>query len=173
MKDKEMIYLLTRYMTLVLLALFNLAVIYAVFSPITLHLVTLGLPSAILIKGTATIFVQGIYIELIPACIAGAAYYLLFVLNLSTPMKSRKRFYSLLFIILSFLFLNVLRIIIFTHLARQGSQYFDTAHELFWYFGSTILLILIWFANVFLFRIREIPIYTDVMNIVTDITRRS
>ncbi|MBX4212326.1 pacearchaeosortase [Candidatus Pacearchaeota archaeon] len=172
MKTREMFYLFSRYLILLIFALFNLYIIYLVFTPLTLILVSGGLNAfytATLIKGTSTIFVSGDYIELIPACIAGAAYYLLLVLNLSTPMKAKTRAYSLAFLIISFLFLNVIRIVVFTHLSLIGYKYFDTTHELFWYFGSTILLLLLWFANVFLFRITQIPIYSDVFNIIKDI----
>jgi hypothetical protein len=57
------------------------------------------------------IFIKGYYAEIINACIAGAAYYFLLILNLSTPMEISKRIKSLVFMFLTFLIINILRII--------------------------------------------------------------
>ena len=103
----------------------------------------------------------GIIIDLIPACIAGAAYYLLLILNLTTPMKLNKRLRSMLFLFATFLILNIIRIVIFSVLLANGYSYFDLAHKITWYFTSTALVVLIWFSNVKLFKIKQIPVYTD------------
>lgn len=175
MNVREMIFFLVRYSLLVFLALFNLALIYFIFTPLTVWPSFLILkiidPASSLLYESATIFFQGNYIALINACIAGAAYYLLCVLNFTTPMDWKKRSVSLALTLGAFLVLNIIRIAIFSLLYVHGYPYFDQAHMFVWYFGSTILIVGIWFAAVFLLKIEEIPIYSDVMNLVHDIRR--
>jgi exosortase/archaeosortase family protein len=110
--------------------------------------------------------------NIIPACIAGAAYYLLTIFNLTTPMKVYKRIGSLFFILGIFFLLNTTRIIIFMIILINGNiNFFDIAHSTSWYFGSTVLIILIWFANVLIFRIRAFPVYTDLKNLLKEATK--
>lgn len=174
MKAKEAYDLVARYVVLGLLGTFNLKLFYLIFTPLTVYpvfwIVSLFTESSTLLPGNI-LFFSGLpdYVEIIPACIAGAAYYLLIILNLSTPMEIDKRMKSLGFILLTFLVLNVARILIFIGLLNLGYQYFDIAHSFVWYFGSTILIILIWFLNVWMFKIQGIPVYTDFKRIFGDI----
>lgn len=117
-------------------------------------------------------FFKGYYGELVPACIAGAAYYFLLILNLTTPMSVRKRTLSVAFLLSAFLILNVARIAIFSSLLVQGYEYFDFTHLATWYFGSTAMVVLIWFAGVFIFKIKSIPVYTDIKNIFSDLSNK-
>lgn len=161
-----------RYLILILLGLFNLKLIYFIFTPLTIYpvfwILSLFDTGTTLLPGSI-IFSQGFYFEIINACVAGAAYYLLLILNLSTPMDWKKRIKSLVFILSVFLILNVARIIIFAWLFVLGYQYFDTTHLLVWYLGSTILLIAVWFINVWMLEIKSIPVYTDVRKIIDEI----
>jgi len=86
-------------------------------------------------------------------------------------MKNKARIKSILFILLTFLILNILRIVIFSALLVNGYRYFDFTHIFFWYFGSTILVMFIWFANVRIFKINSIPIYSDFKNILKEIKK--
>lgn len=160
--------LIARYLILIALAIGNLYVFYFIFTPLTVYPVYFVLKAMYgeaVLRGNI-IFLKLTYLELIPACIAGAAYYLLLILNMTTPMKLKKRARSLSFLFLSFLVLNILRIVIFSWLYVTGIGYFDLAHKVVWYAGSTGLVVLIWFANVWLFRIKEIPVYSDVKWII-------
>lgn len=175
MNNKNAIYLVIRYALLILFGLFNLAFFYRLFTPITVFLVYWAL--SIFDTGTKIligniIFYSGFYAEIIPACVAGAAYYLLLILNLSTPMKLNKRIKSIGFLFLTFLVLNVARIVFFMALWDNGFEYFNIAHRFVWYFGSTVLVVIIWFANVWLFKISSIPVYSDVKNIFGEIIWR-
>lgn len=114
-----------------------------------------------------TIVLQSLNIALVPACIGGAAYFLLVSLNLTTPMQSSNRIKSLLLIISSFLILNTLRIVIFSIIAVNSINLFDISHMLFWYMGSTLLVIIIWFSSNYILKIKSIPAYTDIKNIIT------
>tara|TARA_Y100000034_G_scaffold133588_1_gene199509 strand:+ start:25461 stop:25976 length:516 start_codon:yes stop_codon:yes gene_type:complete len=155
--------LVFRYLILLLIAIPNLFLLYFIFTPLTVYPVFWLLKffyNADLVAPTVISFNQ-ILIHLIPACIAGAAYYLLLILNLTTPMPLKTRINSLIFLLLSFLILNILRIFFFAILALSGFQYFDLAHEFVWYIGSTVLVVILWFINIHIFKIKAIPIYSD------------
>jgi len=171
MEAKEVFNLLLRYVILIALGIPNLYLFYLIFTPATVYptfWILNYLYDAVLFPGN-TIFFKGYYASIIPACVAGSAYYLLLILNLTTPMKIKKRVASILFLFTSFLLLNLLRITIFASLITKGYEYFDFAHTATWYFGSTAMIIIIWFANVLIFRIYSIPIYTDLKNITKDL----
>tara|TARA_Y100000034_G_C6714689_1_gene315863 strand:- start:303 stop:536 length:234 start_codon:yes stop_codon:yes gene_type:complete len=61
----------------------------------------------------------------------------------------------------AFFILNTLRIFLLGVLFVSGSVFFDATHKLFWYIISTIFVVGIWFAEVKIFRIKEIPFYSD------------
>lgn len=185
--------LVYRYALLLLLGLGNLFIFYLILTPLTVYPVfwLIGISDeATLMSGTytrvcqlsegtfieklacirTTIFFRDYFASIIPACIAGSAYYLLLILNLTTPMNIRKRIKSLTFILGIFLILNILRIFLFAlFFASKNYEIFNLAHTASWYFGSTVLVILIWFANVLIFKIKEIPIYSDIKSIINQI----
>ena len=179
MEKREVISLVIRYGILLLIGLANLfladkGLFYTIFTPLTVYpsyYVFNYLYDAILISSNV-IFFKGYYAQIIPACIAGSAYYLLLILNMTTPMKIGKRFASIIFLMITFLVLNVLRIVFFGTLLFKGYQYFDIAHVYTWYFGSTLLVVLIWFVNVFAFKIRAIPLYGDIKPLFTELIKR-
>lgn len=110
------------------------------------------------------LLVQNFPIEIIGSCIAGSAYYLLLILNLSTPgMKISKRIFSLLFSFAALLLINVLRIFALSVLYISGSSFFDVTHKLIWVAGSVLFVVGVWFLTVKLFKIKEIPFYSDMM----------
>ncbi len=167
---KAFVHLALRYVILLLLGLGNLWLFYEVFTPLTIYSVLFILKifysDVALIFATDTISLNGIHAQIIPACVAGSAYYLLLILNLTTPIEAKKRVKSMLFLFGSFLLVNVLRIVIFASLFLNNYAYFDRAHNAFWYAGSTIFVVLLWFANVKIFRIKNIPIYSDAKRIL-------
>ncbi|MBI2632144.1 pacearchaeosortase [Candidatus Pacearchaeota archaeon] len=175
MNYKGLISLLARYLIIIIIALFNLSIIYLIFTPITTFIVKLLLKifysDMHFFSNTTTFYISGNYINLIPACIAGAAYYLLLLLNLTTPMDIKSRTKSILFLVFSFLILNVIRITIFSFLFVSGFQYFDIAHRWVWYLGSTFLVVALWFTNIFIFKVKSIPFYSDIINILKDVKK--
>jgi len=177
MDKKEVWELVLRYGLLLVLGVPNLFLFYFIFTPLTTYPVFAILklidPSAALISLTnPSISFNGIIATLVPACIAGAAYYFLMVLNLSTPMPIKKRIWSLVFLFGSFLVLNIIRIVIFANLYANDVPGTSFTHTATWYFGSTLLLLVIWFSNVHLFRIKHIPLYSDIRSIILDIKRQ-
>ena len=115
--------IILRYFLLILAALFNLWIFYAIFTPLTVYpvyfLIKLFFNTSLL--GNTLFINNSIPIVLIEACIAGSAYYLLFIFNMSIPnIKPKKRVSMILFSFLSLLVLNILRIVsLFLYTCRK------------------------------------------------------
>ena len=159
-----------RYILLVLVALSNLWLFYALFKPLTIYplyfLFSLFFETSL--AGNAIILSNSIPIELINACIAGSAYYLLLILNFSTPeIKFDKRVKMICLAFLSLLILNILRIFFLSLLYISGSSWFDFTHQLFWYLGSVVFVVAIWFIEVKSFKIKNIPFYSDLKFVIS------
>ena len=162
--SKQFLDIIIRYLILILLALPGFAIFYFVFAPLTIYpvyfLLNLFFDVSLM---QDIVLINEIPIELIGACIAGSAYYLLSILNLSTPkIKLQKRIKILFLSFGVLLILNILRIFFLSLVFISGSSSFDIAHKLFWYTGSIIFVVGIWFAEVKLFKIKEIPFYSDI-----------
>lgn len=168
-KNIDTLSLIFRYLFLILIAFPNLAFFYTIFTPLTVYPVywLLGLFFNVSFLSDNLILINNFLpIELIRACIAGSAYYLLLILNLSTPkINLKKRIYAIGFSFLAFLIINILRIFILSVIAVSGSQFFDITHKIFWYSLSTLFVVVIWFAEVKLFKIKEIPVYSDLKSL--------
>ena len=165
MRTKELFEVFVRYIALFLIGLlfYLTPFIYSVLFKLTI------IPSFFLINlfseaslNDQIISLNGLNIEIIPACVALSAYFLLLIFNLTTKMSIKKRVISLIFIFLSLLIFNVLRISLMTFLFLKGFVYFSFIHLLFWYVLSTVFVVGIWFLSVKLFKIKSIPVYTDI-----------
>lgn len=161
-ETKRVIYLCIRYLALILLALGGLWVFYFIFTPLTIYPVfwILNLFFQTSLSGI-TITFNNIPIQLITACIAGAAYYLLLILNLSTPMPVKTRIKAISFSFILFLAINIIRIVVFSLLLSSSFSLFNAIHLIFWYFLSSLLVFLVWYLEIKLFKIKNIPVYTD------------
>ncbi len=171
MKKLNYINLSLRYLILVLVALPNLYLFYLIFTPLTIYPVYFILNSlfSATLTGT-TILVKEIPIEIIKSCVAGSAYYLLFILNLSVPnIKLNKRIKMVLVSFVAFLSLNILRIVILSSMALSGSSFFDITHQISWYLLSVLFVVGIWFAVVKLFNVKQIPFYSDIKLVYKEI----
>ncbi|MBM3233498.1 pacearchaeosortase [Candidatus Pacearchaeota archaeon] len=162
-ENKKLLLIFSRYIFLVLIALPNLFLFYLVFTPLTVNSVNffLNFFYSSIIYGSK-ILVNNTSIEIIQACVAGSAYYLLLLLNLSTPMKARTRIYSIIFSLLVFLLINIARIFIFSMLYLNSFAYFDITHKIFWYVVSGVIVFFVWFATIKIYKIKNIPFYTDI-----------
>ncbi len=175
---KNLLKIFVRYLIIVLIAIPNLFIFYFIFTPATIYpvfgLFKIFFKEVLLIGNTFQISNE-FFIEIIPACIAGSAYYLLFILNFSIPkIKIKKRIKMLLFSFAFLLILNILRIIILSLIFvyfPETSNLFDISHKLFWYFGTTIFVVLIWFIEVKTFKIKEIPVYSDIKFLYREIKK--
>ena len=173
MKLKNM---LIRYFIILLVALPNLFIFYFVFTPLTIYplfeLFKLFFKDVFLVDNV--FYISGNYlIEIIGACIAGSAYYLLFILNMSVPnIVIKKRIKMILFSFTILLCLNIIRIFILSLTFVSKSSSFELLHKLFWYAGATIFVVLIWFIEIKLFKIKEIPIYSDFKHLIKKVFKR-
>ena len=163
-----------RYLIILLAAFNSLFIFYFIFTPLTLYPVFFL--SKIFFNATLTgntIIANSFNIQIIDACVAGAAYYLLLILNLSTPnLKLKTRIKGLLFSFILLLLLNIIRIFILIILLFSFSSIFDITHKFFWYFLSTIFVILLWFLEVKLFNIKDIPFYSDIKILIKGVKRK-
>ncbi|MBR9701629.1 pacearchaeosortase [Candidatus Pacearchaeota archaeon] len=165
---KQLLDFLGRYLILILIALPNLYLFYLIFTPLTLYPVYFILNSFLDCSlADNVIIVSGCFpIEIINACVAGAAYYLLLALNLATPkIKLRKRINLIIFSFTSFLVLNIIRILLLSLLFVSESLWFDFLHKSLWYLLSILFVAGIWFAGVKIFKIKEIPFYSDFLSL--------
>jgi len=161
---KNFLDIFIRYIILVLLGLTNTWIFYIIFAPLTIypvyHLFNL-LFESILVGNI--IYIGEKVIEIIPACVAGAAYYLLLILNLATPnIKIKKRVKMIIWSFVILLVLNILRIFFLGVLYLGDFAWFDITHKIFWYLISTLFVVGIWFKQVKVFKIKEIPLYSDI-----------
>jgi len=160
---KKVTDLVLRYATLLVASVPNLYLFYLVFFPLTIYtsyfLFNLFFDATI--SGNTILISGGNFrIVFVDACVAGSAYFLLLVLNLSTP-KIKQRGKSIFFLFTSFFLLNIIRIFLLGLMYLNSSSFFDITHKVTWWLGSTIFVVGIWFANVKLFKIKEIPFYSD------------
>lgn len=151
-----------RYLALILLAMGNLWIFYKIFTPLTIYPVyfLLNLLYHASLSGTS-IFSSQFSIQLVNACIAGSAYYLLLILNLAVSMPLKKRIPALIFSFLAFLIINILRIFLFTLLLVKSPALFNFSHLAFWYILSAVIVFLVWLLEIKLFKIKAIPFYDD------------
>ena len=155
--------ILLRYFILILIAFIGVDIFYFLFFPLTTYPVYWLLDlffNASLNLDTISIGLNRI--EIVGACVAGSAYILLLILNLSTPnIKLKKRLEMLSIAFGSFLIVNVLRIFLLSLMYIDNSPFFDFTHKLFWYLGSTLLVVFIWLIEVKKYKISSIPFYSD------------
>jgi exosortase/archaeosortase family protein len=159
-----------RYIILIITAIPSFWIFYFVFTPLTIYPVYFILNiffGATLVGNSIFIENQISPIEIIGACVAGSAYYLLLIFNLSVPnIKFQKRIKMVCFTFLSFLVINILRIVILSAIFVLKPEIFNITHKLSWYIGSIVLVVGIWFLAVKKFEIKEIPFYSDVKSIL-------
>lgn len=160
----KIINIFIRYLFLVLIAIPDLYLFYLIFTPLTVYpsYFLLNLFFDVYLAGSTIVIAKLNVIDIIPACIAGSAYYLLVILNLSIPdIKLKKRIKMITFGFTLLLILNILRIFSLSIMFTTGSPLFDITHKIFWYFLSILFVVAIWFAEVKAFKIKQIPVYTD------------
>lgn len=169
MKKETSLYLIIIRYIILLAFMFSLPLIYLIFNPLTIYpsgfLLEIVFENVSINANMITINLQT-FIQIIPACIAGSAYLLLLILNLTIPMKPKQRLYTLLFSFISLLILNILRIFILAVLYHNNYAFFDFTHKLFWYSLSIVFVVLIWLLTIKIFSIKQIPVYSDVKSLI-------
>ncbi len=150
-----------RYFLLLLAGIGNLYIFYKILTPMTIVAVETILSFFTRVTVADNLmFVGGIFIEIVPACVAGAAFYLLFFLIFSTAeVKPKKRFFALITAIAMLFSLNIIRIVFLALIV--DNVYFSLVHWVLWHIASTILVVAVWFLIVKMYKIKSIPIYSD------------
>jgi exosortase/archaeosortase family protein len=170
-KKNEVLGLILRY-GLIFLSVFLIPLFYVILKPLTVYCLYFIMQFFYKVGVNGNIlgfFVSGnlFNVEIIDACVAGSAFFLLLILNLSTKnLGVLKRIWLFLFeAALLFLF-NLIRLLVIIPLYLNGSALFPIVHELFWYVLSIAFVVLIWLFGAWVFRIREIPVYSDICWII-------
>jgi exosortase/archaeosortase family protein len=160
--------LLLRYSILILFGILSVKVFYLIFTQLTIYSVYFVLKQFFNVTLLGNfLWINSSPIEIIGPCVAGSAYLLMLILNLSIPnIKIIKRIGMLFFTFALLLLVNVLRIVLLSFLFLSGNSYFDMAHLLFWYIGSILFVVGIWFLSIKIFKIKEIPFYSDIISLL-------
>ena len=162
---KRLTDIFTRYLIMVLIAVPGLWIFYTIFTPLTVYptYFLLNLFFEASLSGNLITVYNCFPIEIVEACVAGSAYYLLLILNLSTPnILLKRRLKIILESFLALLIINLLRILFLSVLYISGSGLFDVTHKIFWYFANIVFVVGIWFFMVKSFKLKEIPFYSDI-----------
>ena len=162
-KDKKIYSILLRYLILLAIVAFSLPLIYAIFTPLTINLTALILDIFYNIANFKELIIinETTHIYIVNACVAGSAYLLLLILNLTIDLPTKLRIKSILYSFALLLIINILRITFLASLYHQQVPYVDFTHAIFWYGLSTLFVIAIWFLTIYRFKIKKIPIYSD------------
>ena len=110
------------------------------------------------------ISVGQLQLSFIEACIAPYAYYLLIALIfLTKDITAAKRIKILLLGSLLILAANIVRILLLTLvLLYFGYNAFQSLHIIFWLFISTLYIVFLWLILIKIFKIKSIPVYSDI-----------
>jgi exosortase/archaeosortase family protein len=157
---KELIRIFLRYLIILVVGL-NFRWFYIILKPLnlhTLHTILSMFGEAEIIGGY--LLLRSVIIELIPACLAGSAFYLLFILILSTKdIKPTKRLIAVILSFLALFLLNIIRILVLIMVV--GFSSFETIHWILWHIVSTFLVVGIWVVLIKANKLKTIPIYSD------------
>lgn len=159
--------LITRTILAVLIAIFGFKIIYAIISPITFYLSSYSLffykPTII----QNTLIIKDNLLTFVPACAAASAYVLLALLTVLTDIKYKKMLKIFLIGALIILIANIIRIdILVIALIESGSDLFNKLHLLFWKILSTIFVVVLWIFLTKIYKIKSIPVYTDIKKLL-------
>ncbi len=120
------------------------------------------------VLNNTTISINNISFTIIPACTALLAYILLLELILLTRNISLIQSLKLFFLGSVMIFImNLLRILILIFIYLNfGRNYFAAVHLIFWHIISTIFIVFVWIFLVEAYKIKSIPIYSDIKSLI-------
>ncbi|MBS3111811.1 pacearchaeosortase [Candidatus Woesearchaeota archaeon] len=145
-----------------LISAIPLNLFYIILTPITIYVSYIFLIplSPVLIKDS--ILINELQFDFVKACIAGAAYYLIFLLTMLTKeIKWKLRLKFIFYGFIAIFTLNIIRIVLLIYLATINYNYFTITHLIFWKFVSAIYVAFVWIFLITKFKIKSIPIYDD------------
>lgn len=144
---------------------------YNIFSPLTVFLSKITLTAIglnVIASSKDLLIVNDIPLRFVSSCTAASAYYLLALLVLLTKGISWKKM-VLMFITGSMLVLmiNITRINILAYiLTKFGADWFEYFHLFFWKVVSTAFVAVTWVFLIKTFKVKEIPVYSDIKYII-------
>jgi len=163
-----------RYLLSLILSLDSLFIFYFVLTPLTVYFsyFLLSIFYQVMMQGSALLINDSV-ILLNEACIAGSAYFLLALLNLTTPgIKTVQRMRIFLFGASILFAFNLLRILVFSALFVNGFALFDLLHLFVWNVLSVLVVVMIWLISVNRFRLKGIPVISDLIYLRSFIRKR-
>jgi len=140
---------------------------YVILAPLTLHFsyffFSIFQPSALI---GDTIQTQTASFKFIPACVAASAYILLAMLVfLTKDIPWNERLQMIVYGSLAILAFNILRIELLLLTFFKLETAFDTIHLFVWKFMSTAFVVLLWLGLAKLYKVKAIPVYSDLKHI--------
>lgn len=142
---------------------------YMIIAPLTLHVsyffFNIFVPSALI--GTKIMTLTDSF-EFIPACVATSAYILLALLVfLTKDISWNEQLQMIIYGWLAILAFNILRIelLLLTYLRFETA--FETLHLFVWKFMSTAFVVLLWLGLARLYKVKAIPVYSDLRHIIS------
>ena len=136
-----------------------------IFTPLTIYgsYAVLNIIFNVGINGRV-LLVNGFPFEIIEACVAGIAYYLLWLLVfLTKDVSAIERIKILAYGFMLIFVMNISRIWLLVFLAMKYSfHWFNIVHLAFWYFLTGIFVALVWIFLVVHFKVKNIPVYSDI-----------
>lgn len=168
--------LLLRLFLAIIISIFS-NIFYFIFSPLTVYgtYLLLKILNYTPILEPDSIITYGYTLNFVPACTAASAYYLLTLLIILTKDIKLKTA-ILMWLLGSFLILamNLLRIsILIIILITMSKDFFSTLHLFFWKIISSIYVFIVWVALIIIFKIKTIPILSDIKYLLNIILKRN
>lgn len=160
---------------IIALILISYPLLKEIFVPITYEFVKSFTSS---VYGVSTegylMMVEGQFLNFVPACAAIAAFYLLTILIITTKDLDFGLSVKLFAIGGLFIFIaNLARIEFLIYLLVEfGKDYFEAVHLTIWRIISSIYVAAIWIFLVGFYKIKNIPIYSDIMYLLKKAKRK-
>lgn len=157
---------------------------YVIFSPLTFYATYLllhlaGSPviiedGALFTEGVGAILMGDLVLRFIKACTAASAYFLLTLLIVLTKEIDWKKALQMFGVGSALIFVfNLIRVnILILVLVHFDLDWFNYLHLFFWKFLSTIVVVLIWFLLVKAYKVKNIPVYSDVKFLLGEIKKK-
>ena len=163
----NLFYVFFRYILLLVIIIFGYNLIYIILKPLTIKITSsiLDIFYNVYTNNELIIINFSTYIYIADACISASGYLLLIILNLTIHLKIETRIKSILYLFGLFFIIYIGRIVFFSLLYHNKFKYTDITHVFFWYILSIFFVLLIWFVTIKKFKIKDIPIYTDLLYI--------
>lgn len=150
------------------------SIFYIIFTPLTLHwsyfFFNIFVPESALVGTKLLTFTNSF--DFVPACTAASAYMLLaFLVLLTKDIRPVERLKMFVYGSLAILAFNLVRIELLLFFFFKFNQAYPAVHLFFWKFMSTVFVVAVWLILAKIYKIKSIPIYSDLKYILRQIKR--